>query len=100
MRKQKKTVEVAKEVPRTAFGRKVRPVIMFEPGVFSSAEVNYHAGLKLAEEMETSNSEIGLVGAELLGEFTHTSELIVMTYNEAMATKDVKNWKLAVLVEH
>eukprot|EP00957_Ditylum_brightwellii_P197961 15081127-Ditylum_brightwellii.AAC.1 len=43
--------------------------------------------------------ECGFVGAACSG-FKHTSELKVMNYNEAMASKDKNKWEKVVNKEH
>jgi hypothetical protein len=54
---------------------------------------------KFYEGMRELN-EVGLVGAGVGGGFTHTSELKVLKYNEAMAGPDKKEWEKAVEEEH
>jgi len=82
---QESTVVATHDANRTATttrsGRTVRPVS------------------RLIEEIEaTIIEEIMAVGAGIGGGFNHTSELIPMTYHEAMA-KDLDGWSKAVLDE-
>ena len=46
----------------------------------------------MAVELTTENLELSLVGAGLGGGFSNTSELKVMNYREAMASKDAEAW--------
>jgi hypothetical protein len=54
---------------------------------------------ELYKELKASN-ELGCVGAGIGGGFDHTTELHVMKYNDAMATKDAAKWSKAVDEEH
>ena len=45
---------------------------------------------------DDNNVEFLLVGAGIGGGFTHTSELKVMNYCDAMASEDAKDWKVEV----
>ena len=45
-------------------------------------------------------NEVAFVGAGIGGGFENTTELHVMKYKEAMASKDAKAWKRAVEEEH
>jgi hypothetical protein len=54
---------------------------------------------KLCEALKTMN-ELGCVGAGIGGGFEHTTELHVLKYREAMASKDAMQWTKAVEDEH
>ena len=54
---------------------------------------------KLFHALKTIN-ELGCVGAGVGGGFEHTSELHVMKFDEAMASKDMAEWAKAVEEEH
>ena len=61
----------------------------------TAAELNYYSALQ-----ELCATEIAAVGAGVGGGFTHTSELHVMNYNQAMESEDVEEWKKEVDNEH
>jgi hypothetical protein len=50
--------------------------------------------------VEIGSVSMALVGAGVGGGFTNTQELYVMNYDEAMKTKDKKDWVRAVEEEH
>ena len=96
----------------TKSGRRVRPVrgLVTNPefgnaGLTTRAELNYYASLQelgnaTIDMIEDCHfGELGCVGAAIGGGFTNTRELIPMTYQEAMATKDKEAWKKAVREE-
>jgi len=57
-------------------------------------------GERYIEVCNTTVDEIMAVGAGIGGGFTHTSELIPMKYEQAMATPNAKEWEKAVDKEH
>ena len=101
----------------TRSGRIVRPpsrykedlgaiAMSYEIGL-TDAEREYYTTMKEIGEMAFVGAGIGgqgfetaFVGAGLGGGFENTSELHVMKYKEAMATKDAESWKKAVEEEH
>jgi hypothetical protein len=60
------------------------------------AEEKFYAGMRSVNELH----KLGLIGADIGGGFTHTSELKVMKFKEAMAGPDKKTWDKAVEEEH
>lgn len=55
---------------------------------------------ELGEDFHAEVNEFACVGAGLGGGFVDTSELYVMKYPEAMASKDKPVWDKAVVQEH
>jgi hypothetical protein len=66
----------------------------------TALEINYNAILQQQAEEEFEPQEIACVGAGLGGGFENTTELHVMTYNEAMAGPDKLKWEAAAEEEH
>jgi hypothetical protein len=64
------------------------------------AEEQYYEAMKVLREGEFIPDEVNCVGAGIGGGFVNTKELHVMKYQQAMETKDVKNWERAVDEEH
>ena len=52
-----------------------------------------------AVEITAEDTKTFLVGAGIGGGFSHTTELKVMNYNQAMKSDDVSRWKQEVQVE-
>jgi hypothetical protein len=94
----------------TRSGRAVNPPARFIEEIGATAG-DYEIGLTASElrcctlmrdfpEGEFAPGEVACVGAGLGGGFEHASELHVMKFKTAMATKDRQAWEVAVQEEH
>jgi hypothetical protein len=101
---------IVEEPAVTRSGRAVNPPARFIEEIGATAG-DYEIGLTASElghcalmrdfpEGEFAPGEVACVGAGLGGSFEHASELHVMKFKTAVATKDRQAWEVAVQKEH
>ena len=86
---------------RTRYGREVKAPVQLTAeklGEWSAAEIRLMQAEQAVHEDDVK-AEISLIGATGEG-FSHTSELQVMNYKQAMASKDAAAWQMEVDKEH
>jgi hypothetical protein len=86
---------------RTRYGREVKAPVQLTAeklGKWSAAEIRLMQA-EQAVHKDDVRAEISLIGATGEG-FSHTSELQVMNYKQAMASKDAAAWQVEVDKEH
>jgi hypothetical protein len=76
-------------------------MMVAEVAYYSAIKENHHGRCVHCNQVPFSDlTEVCCVGARIGGRFENTAELHIMKYDEAMATKDVKEWHDAVGDEH